>query len=392
MSATAAAPRTAGPSPARDRPRVGMVGAGQLARMTLPAAIALDVELVVLAASLDDPAVRAGAAHVLGAPDDLGALRTLAEGCDVVTFDHEVVPSEHLAALGAEGHVLRPAPTANRLAQDKAHQRAVLGQRIGVPVPAHRLVSAPAEVEAFAQEVGWPVVVKAPRGGYDGRGVWLVDGPRAAHEIPYGTGLLAEEHVVLERELAILVARRPGGSSVTYPVVETIQRDGMLRELTVPAPVPPGVAAEAQALAARVAEGIDATGVLAVELFVADGRLLVNELALRPHNSGHWSIEGAATSQFENHLRAVLDWPLGAAGLVAPAAATVNVVGPADGSDPRARRAGALGVAGAHVHLYGKEPRPGRKLGHVTALGPDPTTARAAAHAAAAILHGGAPA
>lgn len=352
-----------------------MVGAGQLARMTLPAAIALDVRLGVLAATPDDPAVRAGAPAIVGAPDDLAALRRLAARAAVVTFDHEVVPPEHLRALEAEGAVLRPAAAANLHAQDKGHQRAALA-RWGLPVPPWALCGDGGALRAFGEVAGWPVVAKAPRGGYDGRGVAVLDAAAAAAWQTFP--VLAEQRVPFTRELAVLVARRPGGAAVAYPVVETVQVDGMLREARAPAPR----ARDAVPLALAVAEAVDAVGILAVELFDAPGGLLVNELALRPHNSGHGTIEGCATSQFENHLRAVLDLPLGATDLRAPAVATVNVVG----GDPRARRAAALAVGGAAVHLYGKAPRPGRKLGHVTALGPDLPAALATARAAAAVL------
>jgi 5-(carboxyamino)imidazole ribonucleotide synthase len=370
-----------------------MVGAGQLARMTLPAAIALDVPFTVLAASDRDAAVRAGARAVLGAPDSLEALGRLADAVDVVTFDHEVIPPEHLCALADEGRVLRPPPAANLLAQDKVEQRERLGAA-GVPVPAFRAVDGIAELLAFGEEHGWPVVVKVPRGGYDGRGVWVVAEPdhawRLLAEGVAGEGpWLAEELIALERELAVLVARRPGGEAVVYPPVETEQREGMLRESLAPAPVPEALRDEAVALGRRIAELVGAVGILAVELFVArDGRLLVNELALRPHNSGHWTIEGAGTSQFENHLRGVLDWPLGSVEPRAGAVATVNVVGGRDARDPALGLAAALEVPGAHVHLYGKEPRAGRKLGHVTALGDEAAEARARARRAAEALAG----
>jgi 5-(carboxyamino)imidazole ribonucleotide synthase len=367
-----------------------MIGAGQLARMTHGAAIDLGVELRVLAARPDDAAVRAGAPHRVGSPDDLDALRALAEGCDAVTLDHELVPQEHLRALAAAGVALRPGPDAARLGQDKLHARRALGE-LGLPVPAFAPAEDAAAIERFAAERGWPVVLKAARGGYDGRGVWVLadreDARRAVAEAR-GAPLVVEEHVALDAEVAALVARRPSGEAVAWPVVETVQHDGMLRELVAPAPLHPALAARARALALRVAEAAGVTGVMAVELFVAGGELLVNELALRPHNSGHWTIEGAATSQFHNHLRAVLDWPLGGTEARAAAVATVNVVGPADGSDPAARVAAALDVPGACVHLYGKRPAPGRKLGHVTALGETAAAALDVARAAAARLEG----
>lgn len=372
---------------------LGVVGAGQLARMMHQATIGLGIELRVLAAAATDSASLVLPGATVGSWEDLGDLEAFAAGCDVVTFDHELVAPAHLSALEAAGHVLRPSATAERFAQDKRHQREQLAAA-GFPVPRFRAVATADDLLGLGEETGWPVVAKAIRGGYDGRGVWVLDGPAAARQLVHdaqanGTELLAEEHVDLELEVAVAIARRPSGEQVAYPVTETVQRDGICVELVVPAPIDPDVAAEARALAAAVTDHVGGVGVVAVELFLAtDGRLLVNELALRPHNSVHWSIEGARTSQFQNHVRAVLDLPLGSADLTAPALATVNVLGPADGSDPRQQLAAALEVEGVAVHLYGKDPRPGRKLGHVTAVAGDHTTARTRARRAATALTG----
>ena len=374
-------------------PVLGMVGAGQLARMTHQATIGLSIQLRVLAAREDDSAAVVLSDVRLGSWHRLEDLEQFAEGCDVVTFDHELTDPRHLAALEERGHVLRPSAAAERFAQDKRYQRDQLAAA-GFPVPAHASVATAAELVAFGDEHGWPVVAKAVRGGYDGRGVWVLGHADEARRLvetagQAGTELLAEEHVPLARELAVAVARRPGGEQVRYAVTETVQQDGICVELLAPAPVDDDVAAAAADLAGRVVDHVDGTGLVAVELFHAtDGRLLVNELALRPHNSVHWSIEGARTSQFQNHARAVLDLPLGDPGLTAPAVATVNVLGPADGSEPRSRLAAALAVPGVAVHLYGKDARPGRKLGHVTALGEDPVDTRQRARAAAARLTG----
>jgi 5-(carboxyamino)imidazole ribonucleotide synthase len=380
-------------------PVVGMVGAGQLARMSLAAATALGVRLRLLAADADDAAAQVAADVSVGAPADRAALTGFAAGCDVLTFDHELVDLEVLAELEAAGQVIRPRPAALALAVDKRHQRAVLGAS-GLPLPASAEVATEADVAAFAAVHGWPVVVKAATGGYDGRGVWVLDDQGPLPAGVRGRALLAEEHVDIERELAVLVARRPGGQTSAWPLVETVQSGGICVELLAPARVEPAVAEAAVAIGLAVAEAAGVAGVLAVELFLTgSGALVVNELATRPHNSGHWTIEGARTSQFANHLRAVLDLPLGDPGLAAPAAATVNVLGGAPaqaspgaaGPDPRdlARLAAALAVPGVAVHLYGKRPRPGRKLGHVTALGPDPDGALALARRAAAMLTGG---
>ena len=367
---------------------VGMVGGGQLARMTHQAAIGLGIELQVLTAHDWDPAVLAGARFVPGDPTDLEALFALAKGCDVVTFDHEHVPNAHLRALAESGHVVHPEPSAKLLAQDKSIARRVLGDA-GFAVPAHADVAA-GDTEAavrFGEAHGWPIVVKAPRGGYDGRGVHVVASPSdladQAGSLSYDRWLV-EAHVDIAVELAVLVARRPGGQSVTYPVVETVQRHGVCRELVMPARVSEAVAARAEGLAAAVAERIGATGILAVELFMTTGGdLVVNELAARPHNSGHATIEAATTSQFENHLRAVLDWPLGAPTLLAPAAATVNLLGPPQPIDLARTVPRALVDPDVHLHLYGKAYAPGRKLGHVTVLADDPQTALQGARSAA---------
>jgi 5-(carboxyamino)imidazole ribonucleotide synthase len=370
--------------------RVGMIGGGQLARMTFQAAIPLDLSLQILAARPDDSAARVAATVSVGAPDSLEDLRAFAKGCDVVTFDHELVEPAHLEALVADGHCLRPAPASMRFAQDKHYQRACF-EALGLPVPASRVVSAADDLLKFGEEHGWPVVAKVVRGGYDGRGVWILEAPEEAAELVGAATkmeLLAEQWVRIRRELAILVARRPGGEAVVYPVVETVQRDGICHEIVAPAPVEDATAAAAAGLARRIADTVEACGILAVEFFLdEDGRLLVNELATRPHNSGHYSIEGCLTSQFQNHLRAVVDWPLGDPALVAAAAATANVLATTAG-DPAMRMREALGVPGVHVHLYGKEARPGRKLGHVTALGDEPDDALERAKRAAAILAG----
>ncbi len=380
---------TSDPAAAVRATRVGMVGAGQLARMTHQAAIGLGVELYVLATSAQDPAVRAGARLVQGDPADLHALRAFAAECDVLTFDHEHVPAEHLATLEAEGITVAPGAGAKRMAQDKLHARRTLGGS-GFPVPPFVHARTPAEADGFAQVHGWPLVAKAPRGGYDGRGVWTVPDSTTLEALlaEARDGLLVEPRLAIDAELAVMVARSARGATAIYPVVQTVQRDAMCREILAPAPIDPTLASEAGELAAAIAEAVGAVGVIAVELFVVGGELFVNELALRPHNSGHWTIEGACTSQFEQHLRAVLGWPLGLSALRAPAVVTVNVVGGAGAEDPAANLPDALSVQGAHVHLYGKTPAPGRKLGHVTVCGEDLLAVRADAHRAVAKLEG----
>jgi 5-(carboxyamino)imidazole ribonucleotide synthase len=373
-------------------PVVGIVGAGQLARMTVQAATSLAVPVRLLAARPDDGAALVWPAVQVGSPDSLDALRDFAARCDVLTFDHELVDPEHLAALEAEGRCLRPSAAAQRFAQDKGYQRERF-HALGLPVPPHRRVHEASDLTSFAAAHGWPLVAKARRGGYDGRGVWVLDGPLAARALvdrcdAAGIALIAERYLPIEQELAVLVARRPGGETAVYPLVQTVQTDGICHEVIAPAPVAPAVAAEAERLALRVAEATGVTGILAVELFLAEHRLWVNEIATRPHNSGHFSIEGAATSQFENHLRAVLDWPLGGTDLTAPAVVMANVLGNPAGTDLAANLPVALTVPGVRIHLYGKEPRPGRKIGHVTALGTEVEETRVRAMRAATILAG----
>lgn len=373
---------------------VGVVGAGQLARMMQRAAIDLGVSLSVLADSEVDPAVAAGCRYDIGSCTELPVLMRFASGVDVVTFDHERVPADLAEALRRTGVDVRPGSAALQCAQDKLHARQTM-QAVGLPVPRFRSVSedeALHEIVALGDEWGWPLMLKHRFGGYDGRGVQRVDGPAMAAQVvaaapPPTGGWLVEAHVDIAVELAVLIARRPSGFRVTYPVIETVQVDGICRHLVMPARVPDSVAARAVALAECVADGIDAVGIIAVELFcTSGGEILINEIAVRPHNSGHATIEATATSQFENHLRAVLDWPLGDTTMRAPAAAMVNVLGPAVPSNPTEQIRRALAVPGAHLHYYGKRSVPGRKLGHVTALGATHDEALAVAAEAAARL------
>ncbi|MBV9293284.1 MAG: 5-(carboxyamino)imidazole ribonucleotide synthase [Frankiales bacterium] len=366
-------------------PRVGMVGAGQLARMTHQAAVDLGMSLRLLAESPTDGAALVTPDVELGAPDDLAALTRFAKGCDVVTFDHEHVPTEHLRALEDSDVAVRPGADALLFAQDKLAQRRRL-QELGIPVPVFAPVTSVADVARFGEEHGWPVVVKAVRGGYDGRGVWFYDEP--PDSLP-GPNVYVEAKVPLLHELAVQVARRPSGGTRAWPAVETVQQDGICVEVVAPAPrISPALSTDAERIALRVASELDVVGVLAVELFEAPGGLLVNELAMRPHNSGHWSIEGSVTSQFEQHLRAVLDWPLGDTSPLAPVTVMVNLLGGRDTDLTRTLPPALEAVPEAHVHLYGKEPRPARKLGHVTVLGDDVVEARERARTAVRVLRG----
>ena len=356
-------------------PTLAVIGGGQLARMMAQPAIALGLPLRLLAEGEGVSAAQVIPDHVVGDYTDLETLRKVTDGCAVVTFDHEHVPTGHLHALEDGGIAVRPGPEALVHAQDKGVMRARLAE-LGIPCPRNALVHSVDDVEAF----GFPCVLKTTRGGYDGKGVWFVrsvedveEAFRAARESD--VHLLAEELVDFRRELSALVARSPSGQAASYPVVESTQRDGICAEVIAPAPgLDPELATRAEQLALTVAGALDVTGILAVELFeTTDGRVLVNELAMRPHNTGHWTQDGAVTSQFENHLRAVMDLPLGSPAPRARWTVMVNILG-GDGEagrlydgfphalarDPRLR-----------VHLYGKELRPGRKVGHVNAYGDD---------------------
>ncbi|MCL4435035.1 MAG: 5-(carboxyamino)imidazole ribonucleotide synthase [Actinobacteria bacterium] len=376
----------------RRRPRVGMVGAGQLARMTYQAAVSLDVEMSVLSDSANAPAVLAGAPRVPGTATSIAALRHLAAGSDVVTFDHEGVPAGIVSILEHERTLVRPSSEALLLAQDKLAGRRRLDQA-GFPMPPYCELDIhhPDMLDALGEKWGWPLVLKARTGGYDGRGVIIAD-RTDARRILAGGGpetWFAEAAVDIATEVAVVAARSPSGAWEPYPLIETTQEDGICRELVMPARVPARIAKQALDTAEALASWIGATGIIAVEMFVTrQGGLVLNELAVRPHNSGHVTIEGAVTSQFENHLRAILDWPLGSAVMVSPAAAMVNVLGSPDGADPRDNLVKALSVRNARVHLYGKEPAPGRKLGHVTALAPTHEEALSTARACASLLSG----
>ncbi|NYD49386.1 5-(carboxyamino)imidazole ribonucleotide synthase [Actinomadura luteofluorescens] len=380
----------------REMPVVGMAGGGQLARMTQQAAIALGVSLRVLAGAPDESAARAVSDVRVGNDRALDDLLAFAQGCDVVTFDHEHVPGPHIQKLEATGVPCRPGSAALAHAQDKLVMRERLSE-LGVPCPAYAPVPSPeprAFLEAFGREHGWPLVLKSTRGGYDGKGVWIVGDPEEARVADRlqaeGVDLMVEQHVAFGRELAALVARSPYGQGAAYPIVETVQEGGICTEVISPAPgLAKDLAAEAQSLALRVADELGVVGLLAVELFETGDGLLVNELAMRPHNSGHWTIEGARTSQFEQHLRAVLDLPLGSTEPTAPYTVMANVLG---GDDPDVYPRYIHVMAhdpGVKVHMYGKESRPGRKIGHVTALGADLAEVRERARHAADYLRWG---
>ena len=365
-----------------DTPTVAIIGGGQLARMMAEPAAAMGIPLRLLAEAEGVSAAQVIVDHEVGDYRDLPTLQRITEGCDVVTFDHEHVPTEHLHAL-EQRLAVRPGPEALVYAQDKGLMRQRLGE-LGIPCPRNAMVASVDEVLAF----GLPCVLKVTRGGYDGKGVWFVrEAAEAAEAFELGAPVLAEELVDFRRELSAIVARSPSGQVAAYPVVETTQSDGICREVIAPAPdLADGLAREAERIAMAVVGELGVTGVMAVEMFeTVDGRLLVNELAMRPHNTGHWTQDGAITSQFENHLRAVLDLPLGAPHARAPWTVMVNIL-PVEGAAPlyAGYRHALARDPRLRVHLYGKELRPGRKVGHVNAWGTDlDETLERARHAAA---------
>ncbi len=355
-----------------------MIGGGQLARMTHQAAIALGQTLRVLAADPADPAAQVTPDVVIGSHEDLDALRRAADGAAVLTFDHEHVPTGLLEQLMAEGVTVAPPPQALVHAQDKLVMRRRL-EALGAPIPRFAAAHNLDDVDAFARRVGGEIVVKTVRGGYDGRGVRLAADLGEARDVVAGyladgVRVLLEERVAMRRELSALVARSPFGQGASWPVVQTVQRDGICVEVIAPAPdLSDEIASEASRLALRLADELGVVGVLAVELFeTLDGAVLVNELAMRPHNSGHWTMDGATTSQFEQHLRAVLDYPLGDTTPTAPVTVMANVLGagaqPTMSVDERCHHLFAR-MPEAKVHLYGKSERPGRKVGHVNITG-----------------------
>ena len=357
-------------------PTLAVIGGGQLARMMAEPAAAMGVPLRLLAEAEGVSAAQVIPDHTVGDYRDLETLRRVTAGCPVVTFDHEHVPTEHLHALEADGIAVRPGPDALVHAQDKGVMRRRLAE-LGVPCPRNALVASVADVEQF----GFPCVLKTTRGGYDGKGVWFA---RSAADcepaFASGVAILAEELVDFRRELSALVVRSPSGQAAAYPVVASTQKDGICHEVIAPAPdLAPELAGQAQAIALRIAGELGVTGVLAVEMFETnDGRVLVNELAMRPHNTGHWTQDGAVTSQFENHVRAVLDLPLGSPAPRERWTVMVNILG--GPARPDGESVGRLYDGYPHalardpllrVHLYGKDLRPGRKVGHVNAYGED---------------------
>ncbi|MEH0059333.1 5-(carboxyamino)imidazole ribonucleotide synthase [Auritidibacter ignavus] len=357
-------------------PKIGVVGGGQLARMMAPPAIELGIELHVLAEAEGVSATTAACRSTVGDYHDLDTLRRFAGSVDVLTFDHEHVPSEHLRTLQAEGVALHPGPDALLYAQDKLAMRRKM-TALGLPQPAYRAVSNVEELISAAQSIGYPVILKTPRGGYDGKGVRLIRRAEDAHEsanwfdLPFDA-LLVEVCVEFTRELSAQVARRPSGETAPYPVVESIQTNEVCDLVTAPAPnLDQTIASAAQQAAVTIAEQLGVTGMLAVEMFEdphSESGFSINELAMRPHNSGHWSMDGATTSQFEQHLRAILDLPLGSTTPVAEFTVMKNYLGGANEDLYGAFNTAMTRYPQAKIHAYGKSVRPGRKVGHVNVL------------------------
>ena len=371
---------------------VGIIGGGQLARMMHAASIGLGINVRLLAEASDSSAARVVHDVTVGDYTDPATVRSFAAGCDVVTFDHEHVPTGLLRDLESAGVLVRPGPAALIHAQDKAIMRDRLNA-LGAPCPIGRVVADEAALAAFGDELGWPIVAKTSRGGYDGKGVWRLDsadeGGKPFADLKDGVQIIAEEFIDFTRELSALVVRSPSGQAAAYPISESVQRDGICVETITPAPrVDDEQAIAAQQLALMIAHELGVVGMLAVELMQrADGSVVVNELAMRPHNTGHWTIDGAHTSQFENHLRAVLDLPLGDPSSKETWTVMANVFGGSIEDLPSALVHCFARDRRLRVQLYGKQVRPGRKVGHVTTFGDDlDETRKRALHAAAYLM------
>ena len=344
-------------------PTVGIIGAGQLARMSIAPAIALGVDLLVLATDSNDSAAQINQ-HVVGDYTDLATVREFAAQCDVITFEHELTPLSIIKALEAEGVVVRPSSAAFEFSQDKSAMRQKLQE---FPSPKFQIVTAINQVENF------PVIAKAISGGYDGRGVWKVNSAKELGDLlQQMPKVLVEELIEFDYEIAVMVARSPHGQATTWAPTQTVQKDGICVMTISPAPLLSAALSEkAQKLALDIAAEVGVVGVMAVEMFVKGENLFVNELAMRPHNSGHWTIEGSHTSQFEQHLRAVLDLPLGDPSMSAPMAVMGNVLGGEKTDMYRPYLHLMARTPTLHFHQYKKDVRPGRKIGHVTLLGKD---------------------
>ena len=375
----------------RSIPTVGIIGAGQLARMMIQASISLGIECRILAKSLDDSAALISPNVEIGDPDDPIAIEAFAKKCDVVTLDHELVNAEGLKLAIEAGIPVRPTPETLRYAQDKLYQRNQFAT-LGLRVPKFKALVDESDLLDFGSDVGWPLVVKSATGGYDGHGVWIVhskaDGQALLEQL-WGNGLrvFGEELIDIQMELAVLLARRTTGEIAMYPVVETYQKDGICHEASIPAAISDEIRTSAENVATIIGEHIEVEGIMAVELFLdSEGQLTVNEIATRPHNSGHLTIDGCITSQFENHMRAVMNWPLGSATPIKNSAVMVNIL--AAGEKNPLGTMSDIQSTDTAIHLYGKIPREGRKIGHVTSIGDDRADVAPRARSIASKLRG----
>lgn len=376
---------------------LGIIGGGQLARMIYEASIGLGLDVRLLAEGPDVSAAKVVHDVTVGDYTDPQVVRDFVSTVEVITFDHEHVPTSLLRELQDAGIAVRPGPDALVYAQDKALMRARLGTELGLPCPSWRICRDASELKAFGDEIGWPIIAKESRGGYDGHGVWKLDSPDDA-QLPFAESLavsagerveiIGEEFVDFIRELSVIVVRHPDGQIACYPVSETVQSNGICVETTTPAPdMSPAEQENIQQIGATIAQELGVVGLLAVELMQRPtGEVVINELAMRPHNTGHWSIDGAVTSQFENHLRAVAGLPLGDTSLRQPWCTMRNVLG--GSRDDLTAELAHLDDGGLKVQLYGKSMRPGRKVGHVTSYGDDCADVQHRARRAAAYLMG----
>jgi 5-(carboxyamino)imidazole ribonucleotide synthase len=344
-------------------PTIGVIGAGQLARMMIAPATALGVDLLLFASDANDSAAQINR-HVIGDYTNLAQVLDFAKKCDVVTFEHELVPLSVIKGLEAEGVKVYPPSSSFIYSQDKAAMRQKLS---AFPAPLSQVISEPSAVTEF------PVIAKAISGGYDGRGVWKIKTQVELQEILSHTSpLLIEELIDFDVEISVMVARSPHGQATSWAPVETVQEDGICTLTITPAQkISPQVAEQAQKIALEIAQTVGVVGVMAVEMFVKGENIYINELAMRPHNSGHWSIEGSVTSQFEQHLRAILDLPLGSPAMNHKFAVMGNVLGGGKTDMYRPYLHLMARTPSLHFHQYKKEVRKGRKIGHVTACGDD---------------------
>lgn len=372
--------------------RLGIIGGGQLARMTAMAALQLGVEVVVLASDPEGPATRLSPNRVIGDWADRDTLMQFAQQCDVITLENEFVDASALEMLEQAGHTVLPGAKCIAITQDKFTQKTVL-QNAGLPVPTFRAVESPEEILTAGTELGWQLILKTRRNGYDGKGNYTL---RSGSDIEAGwrklggntNDLMVEGLFPFVKELATIVTRGPDGAMVVYPIVETIQYNHVCHIVKAPAQIPDNLKIRASTIAKQAVLAVEGVGSFGVEMFLsANGELVINELAPRVHNSGHYTMEACICSQFENHVRAVLGWPLGNPQMISPAAAMVNLLGTATASGNPERLVTALRTNNAKIHLYGKSMSgPGRKMGHITALEDSVDKAQAVAEGAAKLI------